>query len=466
MTDVRPFRGLRFDLARVGGLGAVLCPPFGALDAAHEPVYRQHHPYNAIRLEISRSASGPAQQESALAAGATVRRWRSERVLRPESRPAFYLHELRFDHNGRTLVRRELVAAVGLRAWGCRIVLPHERTFERATAERVRHLSSAGANVSPILAFFERGGLDPDAITLAWSWADRHEPVAEGTDLEGHAHRLWVLDDDYLGAGLERFFCQRQIFIADGHHRYEAALLHRYAVARSRQREEATGAEQFVLMHLVATDDPGLVVLPTHRVIRGLGELNVDELVARLGGDLVASTRRVSDVPVDVHLDAYLAILASLGRRRPTVAVIGPTAYDITFISSGSGLSNRSGRSCRSASEQSLLDVVLADRAVIAPMLTVGAMSTEKAVSYTHAAHDAVSQVLNGDAQFAVLLNPTRIRQIVDIARRGERMPEKSTCFYPKPPVGLVLHPFDQAPARGHLGPDCVDADASRRVGA
>jgi len=469
MADVRPFRGLRFDPARAGDLGALLCPPFGALDPLREPAYRRHHPFNAVHLEVPPHGADPAPSLSRPPAGAAVHRWRAEGVLRLEDRACFYVHELRFHHDGRTRMRRELIAAVGLEPWECRVILPHERTFARVAVERAHQLRTAGAHVSPILAVFEREAAASagDAIALAWAWAATRPPAAAGRDLEGHDHRLWLIDDTYLLAAIERYFRQRQLVIADGHHRYEAALLHREAVARTLRPHALTGAEQFVLMHLVATDDPGLVVLPTHRTVRGVGARFHGGLFARPDEHVAVSVVQVPAGTPDALLAAARTALEARAGLHPSVAVVvGPVARAVTIVTARQSSDQVPGTVRGRPGGAAWSGAALADQAIIGPLVSAHAATAGAAVSYIHNARAAISQVLDGSAQLAVLVSPTDVGEVVNVARSGERLPEKSTCFYPKPPVGLVLHPLDQPPSGWRAGPACTALTSTRDVGA
>jgi uncharacterized protein (DUF1015 family) len=440
MADVRPFAGLRFDPLRVGDLGRILCPPYDVMNADDERRYRQHDARNAVRLELSAATVAAGPEDRYERAAATLREWRGDGTLTRDRSPCYYLHEASFAHGGATLVRRELIAAVGLEPWERRVVLPHERTYDRPKADRLRLLEATRTNISPILSFFQREPDGEDALGAAWSWAGRTPPLAEGTDLGGVGHRLWALADPPILADLRRFFADRPLFVADGHHRYETAL---------RYREQLGGAlpaahpANYVLMHLIAQDDPGLVILPIHRLLRGLDGLDAAELEERLAVEFHFEYFPLwPDAPSE-QVDAYVTQLESRGRAEKALGIYGP---DPTIF----GLLSPRNRNALPASipldrdpSWRELDVVLADAAVIRPLLAERGLAAEDAIDYTRDAHEAFALVRGGRRQLAVLLNATRVDQVAAVALAGERMPEKSTYFYPKAPTGLVFHPLD-----------------------
>lgn len=434
MADVRPFRGLRFDSALVGDLGQVLCPPYDVMNANDERRYRDRHRYNAVRLELSTSSAVSSDQGRYAEAAATLRSWRDQGVLRRDESPTFYLHEVGFAQGGRQMVRRELIAAVRLEPWDARAVLPHERTYARPKADRLRLLEATGTNISPILSFFRRGG-GPDAVGAAWAAVAERPPSAEGTDADGVGHRVWTVHDPAVSEAIGRFFEDRPLFIADGHHRYETALHYRQEVGAAPNQPAS-----FVMMHLIAADDPGLVILPIHRLLRGLDGLDLAGFETSLR-DFRVERFSVSPDASAEQLEGYVAELAARGHAGPALGIYGRDRVFRIVTPSGTGVP-ASVPQDRDPSWQSL-DVVLAEAAVIHPLLAERGLAAENAIDYTRDAREAFAAVEGGERQIAVLLNPTRVEQVAAVALANERMPEKSTYFYPKAPTGLVLRPLE-----------------------
>jgi uncharacterized protein (DUF1015 family) len=445
MADVRPFRGLRFATSAAPDLGAVLSPPYDVIDADDDRRLRERHPYNVVRLELTTASVAGGPEGRYEQAAETLRSWREQGILVREEAPAYYLHEATFPHAGGQATRHEIIAAVGLEPWERGVVLPHERTYPRAKADRLRLLAATETNLSPILVFFERGGSregdNSDAVKAAWAWTARRSPDASGTDADGVGHRLWVLSEPALVEGLRAYFASRPLFIADGHHRYETAL--NYLEDRRQQAGGDLPADhpaRFVMMHLISDDDPGLMILPLHRVVRGVSPDDVAALVERLRGDFDVET-----LPLGSS-DALTTALAALGARGDGGQAIGlvPSRGDRLLLvrrPAGAPLPSTLPED-RDASWRSL-DVVLVDFTVVRPLLAARSLHAEDAISYVRDADEVVATVRSGAADLAILVNPTRVEQVAAVARAGERMPEKSTYFFPKAPTGLVLRPLE-----------------------
>jgi uncharacterized protein (DUF1015 family) len=427
-------------------MGLVLCPPYDVIDAEDDRRLRERHPYNVVRLELTTASVAGDPDTRYDDAAQTLRTWREGGALALDGIPAYYLHEATFSVGDRQATRREIIAAVGLEPWEQRVVLPHERTYPRAKADRLRLLAATETNLSPILVFFQRDRAEADnqadAVDAAWSWAARRVPDAAGTDADGVGHRLWVLSDSTLGGGLRAYFAGRPLFIADGHHRYETAL--NYLEDR---RQQAGGdlppdhPARFVMMHLIADDDPGLVILPLHRLVSGVPADSATELVERLRVDFeVDAYPNSRPEQVETALDA----LRGRGEAGQAVALLPRNGDTVYILSRPAGAPLGVIPSERDVSWRSL-DVVLVDYAIVRPLLAAHLLHAEDAIGYTRDAHEALTSVkLNGGADLAVLVNPTRVEQVAAVALAGERMPEKSTYFFPKAPTGLVFRPLEQ----------------------
>ena len=445
MADVRPFRGLRFAPSAAPDLGSVLAPPYDVIDAEDDARLRERHPYNVVRIELTTASVAGGPEGRYEDAARTLHSWREEGILVCDEAPAYYLHEATFSHAGGQATRREIVAAVGLEPWDRRVVLPHERTYPRAKADRLRLLAATETNLSPILVFFQRDRAEidnqSDAVDAAWAWTRNRTPDASGTDADGVGHRLWVFSDPDLVGGLRAYFAERPLFIADGHHRYETAL--NYLEDRRQRAGGDLPSDHpacFVMMHLIADDDPGLVILPLHRLVSGLGTPEFWALVDRLGSDFEVS---LLDGKTADDLDAALAQLRTAGERGQAVGLYPPEDSEFVLLTRPAGAALPAAVPSDHDGSWQSLDVVLVDHTIVQPLLTEHGLHAEDAVSYTRDAHDAIQQVRSGVADVAVLVNPTRVDQVAAVALAGERMPEKSTYFYPKAPTGLVLRPLE-----------------------
>src|SRR5712691_4236928 len=315
MVDVRPFRGLRFAPAKVANPADVLAPPYDVIEPAEQRELLARSPYNIVRIELPSAEAGDRYDLAAQ----TLAEWRAAGVLELDSAASFYLHETRFELGG-DRVRRALIGALRLQPWEAGQVLPHERTFAGPKEDRLRLLRATRANVSPLWTLY-RG--NPPSLTRAWTWAENHAPVLSCELDDGTSQRLWALVDSELTDALRADFVDLRLVIADGHHRYETALYYRDEQAAGRALEPDDPAN-FVLAHLVAEDDPGLAALPSHRLVRDLGQLDHSELETELGSDWHAEYFPVWDDAPPEQLKAFLQQLFNEGETERVVGLYGP----------------------------------------------------------------------------------------------------------------------------------------------
>jgi uncharacterized protein (DUF1015 family) len=440
MVDVRPFRGLRFDSRPVPDLGRVVCPPYDVISPDERRALVEQSPFNVVRVELPEAESGDRYAEAAR----TLEDWRARGVLVRDESPSFYLYEVQFRAGGEERARRALVAAVRLEPWESGQVLPHERTMAAPKEDRLRLMRATRANVSPLWTLY-RGR--PAALERAWAWADSRPALASFQLEDGTAHRIWRLADGELIEAIRRELGEVRLVIADGHHRYETALRYRDEIAGGPTPAPpapggaGTGPEHpanFVLAHLVAEDDPGLVILPTHRLVRGLGALDQAELESEIGADWHGEYFPIWENAPPEQLKALLEQLHAEGQNGRVIGLFGPdtTIFSILILRNKQLMERRAPD--RSEAWRGL-DVALLDEGFLKLLLERAGLEREAAVAYERDPYAALQAVLRGEYQLALFLNATRAEQVIAVAEAGDRMPEKSTYFYPKPPTGLVM---------------------------
>ena len=280
MPDIQAFRGIRYDLGHVGSLSDVVAPPYDVIGPDLLDELYKKHPCNCVRLILNRREPGDDEANNRYTrAKRFLRNWQSEGVLFREADPAVYVYHQQFTSEGQTYTRRGFMARVRLERFGQGMVFPHEETMSGPKMDRLMLTAVCQANLSQIFGLYP----DPDAEAqnlLELAIAER-TPL-EATDHLGIVHRLWPVTDVEVISALATAMAPKPIFIADGHHRYETACDYRDQIYDSGQLT-ADHPANFVLMMCLAMDDPGLLVVPTHRLFRGLREMTSDELVARLG---------------------------------------------------------------------------------------------------------------------------------------------------------------------------------------
>jgi uncharacterized protein (DUF1015 family) len=409
MAEVAPMAGLRFAGVPLAG---VLAPPFDVISPAQQVELYERSPYNVVRLELGREADRYAE------ARRIYQEWRASGALRQDA-PSFYLYEQRFEPpaGGPERARRALIGRVRLEPWTAGVILPHEGTHDKAKADRIQLMRAINANVSPVFGLCT-------AFPLPWP---SEAPIAEATDDAGVTHRLWVTPG-------QSFTLDEPVVIADGHHRYETALAY-----REERRAQGSNAADFVMMALVAFDDPGLLVLPTHRLLHGLSPAQLQRLSERLGDYFEVAA--AADAPSPKALAAALDHMA--GFDGPALALYGPLPSGLRVLRLNRRWAGQTFDATKSAAWNGL-DVSVVHGAFERILgITAEDAAAERYVRYEQDPGQAIRAVQRGDAQLALLLRPTPATAVRDVALAGDKMPQKSTYFYPKLGTGLVLNPLD-----------------------
>lgn len=428
MADLAPFRGLRYRLDGSGDLSAVIAPPYDVISPAQQDALYERSPYNVIRLEFGRE---PVPERYAAAARALAA-WRAEGgVLAAEPVPALYRYEQRFRYAGGEYRRLALIGRVRLEPLERGGIRPHEYTMDRPKEDRLALLRATRTNISPVYALVNDA---EHAFSRALREAAAVDSAA-GTDLAGQLHRIEVITDPAAIAALSGALRGRTLYIADGHHRYETALAYR-------AEHPDDPAANWILMAVSAADDPGLLILPIHRLVRRREV--PDDLEARLG--LAFDSEDVGPLSDD----AVVATLAQGLRASPADLTLGALG-----VRPGRALRlrlrDRAAVEARMPAERApawkALAVNVLQYGILEPLLGIGAraMQAGDQVEFTEDAGEAAAAVRDGRASLAFLVPPTRAAEIIAVADTGDRMPQKSTYFYPKLGTGLVLNALDLA---------------------
>jgi uncharacterized protein (DUF1015 family) len=427
VLKVRPFRPLRYNPAVVGDLAAVVAPPYDVISDEYRDQLYGRSDYNVVRLILNRSADRYAAAASLLAD------WQGRGVLVRDEEPAFclYVEEFRLP-DGSSRQRSGILGAVRLETPQSGVIRPHERTFARAKEDRMRVLEACRTNLSPIFGLLSGS---PNLLEPARSAAATRVPDIDLEDDRHNRHRLWFLREPGLAAELAEALGPESVVIADGHHRYETALAYRQRL-QQQGHDDPDAAHNFMLMYLTSMWDPGLVVLPTPRILSGVRELDAETLVARLQKDFhLLAVNRSRRAEFENHLQEQEGQgcigVALRGSEDLFVAVVKDAAVMDEAAADLSPLLRR-------------LDVSILDVLVLRRALGMSAVEAVHAgsLSYTHSDEEALDAV-EQTAQAAFLFRPPRMEDVLAVCGSGETMPEKSTYFYPKLLTGLVFHPLD-----------------------
>lgn len=443
MAEIVPFRALRYNPQFVPDLKLVVAPPYDVISPEAQERYHARHPHNVVRLILARQSNAgiPGQDRYARSAR-TFTEWQAGGVLRRDPEPAIYLYEQEFSvGEGHRIRRRGFMAMVRLHDYDDKVVFPHERTFSRHKDDRLQLMRACPANLEAILGFY------PGPVEAVSAVLLRHmegEPSVQLVDEDGICHRLWMLREPREVADLTQALRDRPIIIADGHHRYETALTFR----DERRTADAAPLEthrrrlhDWVLMNLVHGEDPGLVILPTHRLIRQRPVVAGAALREALGRHF-----RIEGCPLDRGnpVMSLRIALADLHRRRAAaVFAVYLGGEEVLVLELADETIVQDLVAAGHSHEYAHLDVAILHRLVIERILGIRPASlTDDSIQYTRDEGMALAAVASGDAHLALFLNPPRVEQVQAIALAGERMPQKSTFFFPKVLSGLVISPL------------------------
>ena len=431
MADVRPFRGFRYNPSVVGDPSDLVCPPYDIISPPEEQDLLRHSPYNAVRLELREHQPGePADEPRYARAAATFRRWVDDGVLVRDGSPTMYLVEGEFAYRGASRRRRGLMTVVRLEPFERGIVMPHEYTRPGPKLDRLALMREAHTNFSPIMSLYR----DPDGVIaglLERTRQNRPDVTAAFGD-QSH-YNMWAIADVDLLSRISQAMAPLQVFVADGHHRYETALQYRDELEAVEGPLPPNAAARFMMMELIAMEDQGLLVLPYHRLVSGLSQEEIGSLRRRL-------EQFFQTEPIELDRGSAEAMAASMERalaQRPkdevAVAALGLEGGRAHLLTLRQDLSPG-----HDAPSLERCDVWVLHQKALRPAL--GEEGEGAAVAFVHDSVEAVERVLTGEAQVALLLRPLPMDLFREVVGKGERLPPKSTYFYPKLPTGLVVN--------------------------
>jgi uncharacterized protein (DUF1015 family) len=403
--------------------------------------YYKRNPHNIIRLELgAEHPSDTAGDNKYTRAASALAEWLEKGVLFREPEPVFYIIEHCFDHEGTAKHRWGLTARVRLGSHGPDNARPHESVMEERIVDRLKLLRACRVNLSPIMAIIDHG---IGGFTSLIEGLAKARPDVSAADRDGVMHNMWVIRDEQSMRQISAWCADKAIYIADGHHRYETSLA--YQVEQQDVCSHFTGHEafNFVLMTLTAADDPGLVALPTHRLVRFIKAERLSEF--RKKAERFFEIERIEHpfTSRSGTIKSWLGTLTERGRHGVAMALYGLDGDSLWLLV----LRERADLQKAMPSERSQgwknLDVAILHCVMLCEMLGVDTPRREiECLDYTRDAAEAVELVDSGKYQLAFLMNPIPIYSILAVADAGERMPPKSTYFYPKLPTGLVVHPL------------------------
>ena len=434
MAKISPFRGICYNPRKIEDLADVMTPPYDVISPLEQQKFHDRHPKNVIRLILGKTNDTDSPTDNRYTrAAAFFQKWREEKTLVRDETPSLYLTAVDFSVNGETLTRFGLIAGVRLEPFEKKIILPHERTFSKVKSERLELMKTCKANFSPIFALYTDRGEILEKLKQA---ALRREAESDMTDDRGHRHRMWRITDPGVCADMQKAYQDKQIFNADGHHRYETALNYRNWLAETEPDFTDDHPANGIMMYLSGMNDPGLKILPAHRMLLGVDRGLRSSLMEKAAGFF--------EVTPFSRNDPGLEALCSELRKNPLPTKIGvllkdhPEAY---LLELKDGVMDRLfGKEVPPALLH--LDVTVLTRLIFMQLLGFDELrlDNEKSITYTSIDENTMAAAASGECDLAFILNPTSIEQVRAVAEEGLIMPRKSTYFYPKVITGQVFN--------------------------
>jgi len=441
MAEIRPFKGLRYNSLKVK-LDEVITEPYDRIPPALQEEYYKRNPYNVVRIILGKDDDTQhPEKDKYKRASIYLDQWEEEGILLRESQEALYLYEQEFRVKNEQKKRIGLIARVKLEEFSSRKVLPHEKTFPKHKADRLNLLKATNTNTGQIfLLYNDDDNRVSESVKKALAKA---ELGADVRDEEDFHHTLWIIKDKEDIQAIQEAMADKVLIIADGHHRYETSL--NYQKYKSEESGGAEGTEPFnyIMMTLFRLDDPGLVILPTYRLVKGLDRLSEQGLKDILSSSFDISAVDWSDT---ADFEALEKVQEEVSDNTHTFAALIPELKKAhIFRLKSEDILDSEITEARSK-EWKNLDVAILHALIIDKLeaLASGHFSQEDNVSYIRNLEEGIQKVIQGEFQMIFLMKPVSLHQIREVVENGELMPHKSTDFFPKLKSGLVMNPLDE----------------------
>ena len=425
MAEIKPFKGLRYT-EKAGEPKNLCCPPYDIVSGEQRQRLIEKNEYNIIRLELPTTEAGEDITPYREAAG-TLRSWINDGVLKRDEKEGIYIYEMEFSAFGKNLKVKGFVSLVKAEPFEKGVILPHEETLSKAKADRFNLMKATGCNFSQIYSLYTD---EDNSVFNIIKKASEKAPNSEFSDDENVIHRMWVVDDPYIIKSIAEKMADKKLYIADGHHRYETALNYKkYA----EENLDETGSSEYVTMMLVNMENTGLVVFPTHRIVRDLPSFDYNAVCEKCK-DYFEITPYLNREKGEQGLaQAYNE------GKKAFVMFTGDNNYTLMVLKNPEIMDKTLPESCKALRQ---LDVSVLHSLVLERIFGIDKenMANQINLTYTRSDDEAIAAVDGKRANCCFLLNPTRVSEIRDVAAAGGKMPQKSTYFYPKLTTGLVMN--------------------------
>jgi len=441
MAEIQPFKGLRYNTEEIK-LEEIITEPYDRITSSKQEEYYGRNPYNVVRIILGKD-NDPEHSEKNKYKRAKIYldEWEKQGILVKEKQEVLYLYEQEFRVKDEQKKRIGLIARIKLEEFSSRKVLPHEKTFPKHKVDRLNLLKATNTNTGQIFLLYKDD--DKNVSQSIEKAMDKAQLGAKVNDEDNFIHKLWIIKEKEDIQRIQKAMADKVLIIADGHHRYETSL--NYQREKINEKKEVKGDEPFnyVMMSLFRLDDPGLVILPTYRLVKGLDKLSEEGLKELLSSSFEISELDWPDTSDKSRLEEVQKIINS--ENHTFVAFISLFKKFFIFHLKSEDILDGEIKEDKSKTWKRL-DVAILHSLIIDKLefLTTGTYSLENNVSYIRNLEQGIKEVMEGKFQMIFILNPVSLYQIREIVENGELMPQKSTDFFPKLKSGLVMNPLDE----------------------
>ncbi len=441
MAVIRPLKGIRYNPEKIHNLQEVITPPYDVIDKSEREHYLKRNPYNFVHIDLPKCGSDDDSNAYARASE-LFNEWLKSGTFIRDSEPCLYYYELTFKKpsDPQKYVRKGFITLLRLEEFGSGCVYPHEKTFSRVKQDRLNLMKQCKAQLSPIFALYS----DPDGIiTDTLQSSKEHNPVISFLDDADMEHKIWKVSSKNIHNELKQLFSSKEIYIADGHHRYETAIAYRNEMRKIDGLVQPDKPYEFCLVYLSAMEHPGLTILPTHRMFVKFPANKLENFINR-----AANFFEIRQFPLnDRGISEFQNKLTNLGNK-------GISAFGHTISSSNTIYLLIAQRdkvtnyltSKNIRQEFHDIDVVILDNLIFKELYNLPGeiLEDEEIINFSHDTTKAFKNIIAGKYQAGFFINPTRIDQVRRIASACLVMPHKATYFYPKVVSGLVIYKMDE----------------------
>jgi uncharacterized protein (DUF1015 family) len=439
MAEIIPFKGILYNTDKIGNMADVVTPPYDVISDNERDEYHKANPYNIIRLILGKKEEhDPDKRNHHAKASNYFTKWLDDGILVQDKVPAFYLTTHEFPLENKTVTRYGLIALARLMPFDRGIILPHEKTFSKIKSERLGLLKKCHANFSSIFSLYsDQQNIISNSLKDAVS--DK-SPDMDFTDDKGHKHKLWRITDRDMHAYVADAMKDKKLFIADGHHRYETSLNYREWISANNPDFNADHPANFVMMYLCSMEDPGLSILPAHRILTGLTDAELSSFKKKYDNFFNITPIPYKNNDNEKAKDTFISTMKA-NRGKNIIGVFMKNCPELLLLIPKPQVMEDIFSDTMPAAIRSL-DVTVLTNLILTRILNFDQkrMDDEELFSYTTDYSEAIDAVAQGKADITFILNPTLIKQVKEIAETGLIMPRKSTYFFPKVITGQVLN--------------------------